>query len=251
MLKVKNLSKTFGGIKAVSDCSFHVKEGTITGLIGPNGAGKTTVFNLVSGLHKPDEGHVYFKNKKITGLASHKIASMGMTRTFQLVRLFPKLTVLENIMLARKQFGEELHHVLFNPVKVVRREKLNLQRSLDYLREVGLDEKASELAENLSYGQQKLLELAKALATEPDLILLDEPTAGVNPVMREHLKEVLRKLNDDGKTLLVIEHDMRFVMDICQEVIVLDKGTDLAVGSPDLIQNDKRVLDAYLGGAKR
>ena len=251
MLKIKNLSKSFGEIKAVNNCNFHIKEGSITGLIGPNGAGKTTIFNLITGLHRPDEGKVYFNDKDITKLASHKIAKLGLMRTFQLVRLFPKLTVLENIMLARKSFGEELHQALFNPIKIARREKINYEKAMEYLSEVGLEEKAEELAENLSYGQQKLLELAKVLAVEPELILLDEPTAGVNPVMREHLKGVIRKLNTNGKTLLIIEHDMKFIMDLCSEVIVLDHGKDLAIGSSDLIQNDKRVLEAYLGGAKK
>ena len=247
MLRVRNLDKRFDGIKAVQDCSFRVDDNSITALIGPNGAGKTTVFNLITGFIRPDNGKIRYKGKSLTGIKPYKIANFGIARTFQLIRLFPKLTVIENLMLATRQRGENLLDAIFRPGKVRQEEKRKIRFCMKLLKLVGLEEKADARAENLSYGQQKLVEIAKVLATRADLILLDEPVAGVNPVMRKKIKEVLQRLKKAGKTILLIEHDMPFVMDVCEKVIVLDRGKEIAVGTPKQIASNKQVLEAYLG----
>jgi ABC-type branched-subunit amino acid transport system ATPase component len=247
MLKVQNLNKKFEGIKAVQDCSFDVEANSITALIGPNGAGKTTIFNLITGFIRPDSGKIIFKNNSIVGMDSYKITNSGIIRTFQLIRLFPKLTVMENLLLAEHQLGESLINIFLKPKQSRQEELKKRKRCLAFLRLVGLEEKAKALAENLSYGQQKLVEIARVLATESDLILLDEPVAGVNPTMRTQIKNILKKLKERGKTILLIEHDMTFVMDVCDKVIVLDHGREIAIGSPKQIVKNKKVLEAYLG----
>jgi ABC-type branched-subunit amino acid transport system ATPase component len=247
MLKVSNLGKSFGGVAAVHDCDFEVDSNSITALIGPNGAGKTTVFNLITGFISPDKGSIRFKNRSVVGKKPHEIANLGITRTFQLIRLFPKLTVMENLLLAEHQIGENFFAAIFKPKKTRAEERRRRKRCMGFLKLVSLEQKANELAEELSYGQQKLVEIARVLATESELILLDEPVAGVNPVMRERIKQVLRQLQKAGKTILLIEHDMKFVMDVCDKVVVLDYGEEIAVGTPDEVMGDKRVLEAYLG----
>lgn len=247
LLKIKKLEKHFNGIKAVQDCDFVVDENKIVALIGPNGAGKTTVFNLITGLIKPDKGHIHFKGEPIIGLQSYQIARIGISRTFQLIRLFPKLTAMENLLLAKHQEGENFLSAIFKPRYIKHEEKTNRERCLEFLRLVGLEDKSNSRAENLSYGQQKLLEIARILATEADLLLLDEPVAGVNPVMREKIKDILLKLKKEGKTILFIEHDMRFVMGIADKVVVMDHGEEIAIGTPKQIQKNPKVLQAYLG----
>ncbi|MBS3167715.1 ABC transporter ATP-binding protein [Candidatus Woesearchaeota archaeon] len=251
VLKVTNLEKDFGGIKAVNNCNFEIKENKITTLIGPNGAGKTTVFNLITGLIKPDKGHIHFRGNHLVGLKPYKIARLGLTRTFQLIRLFPKLTAMENMLLVRSNELERFKDLIFNPKKIRHEENLNKQRCMEFLELVGIPEKHNFLAENLSFGQQKLLEIARALATESPLILLDEPVGGVNPKLRDKIRNILIKIKEQGRTLLIIEHDMNFVMKISDKVIVLDEGTVIAEGPPKKIQNNKKVLDAYLGGNKK
>tara|TARA_Y100000310_G_scaffold334233_1_gene413544 strand:- start:74182 stop:74940 length:759 start_codon:yes stop_codon:yes gene_type:complete len=247
MLHIKNLNKHFGGIKAVKDCSFEVKENEIVALIGPNGAGKTTVFNLLTGFIKPDKGHVHYKGTPLLGVKPYKISNLGITRTFQLIKLLPKLTLVENLLIAKQQSGEHLLNIMFKPKYIKHEEKENRNHCVELLDLVGLKDKRNHYAKNLSYGQQKLVEIARILATDADLLLLDEPVAGVNPVMRAKIKNILKKLKEQGKTILFIEHDMKFVMDIADRVVVLDYGTEIATGTPKQIQKNPRVLQAYLG----
>lgn len=247
LLEIKNLDKSFGKLKAVDNCSFNVGENTITSLIGPNGAGKSTVFNIINSLSKPDSGIIYFKGEPITELETYQIARLGITRTFQLIRLFPKLTVLENLMLAKRFEGEKLRNLIFKPRTVKNEEKSNKELCQEFLKIVGLQEKQHLEAGSLSYGQQKLLEIARALATEADLIMLDEPVAGVNPVLGDKIKNVLLKLKKHGKTILLIDHDMKFVMSLSDKIIVLDQGHEIAEGKPAQIKKNPRVLEAYLG----
>ncbi len=247
MLEVKHLEKQFDGIKAVHDCDFTVEENKIVALIGPNGAGKTTVFNLITGLTKLDRGDIHFKGMPIINLKPYKIAELGITRTFQLIRLFPRLTAIENLLLARSQEGENFISTIFKPFYIKHEEKTNKERVLEFLKLVNLEEKRNSLAQNLSYGQQKLLEIARALATEADFLMLDEPVAGVNPIMKNNIKNILLKLKKGGKTILFIEHDMKFVMDVADKIIVMNHGEEIAIGTPKQIQNNEKVLEAYLG----
>lgn len=246
MLTVKGLKKSFGGVHAVRDCNFTVKEGSITALIGPNGAGKTTVFNLITGLLRPDAGDVRFKGEPLTDLQSHEIFHAGIARTFQLLRIFPKLSAIENLMIA--QPGSEGMFDMFTKTKRIRdEEQTKHERAVEYLRVVGLEKKKDLKGGDLSYGQQKLLDIARCLSTEADLILLDEPVAGVNPTLREGIKKLLVNLKKQGKTILLIEHDMNFVMGMSDKVIVLDHGEEIAEGKPSAVKKNKKVIKAYLG----
>jgi branched-chain amino acid transport system ATP-binding protein len=250
MLKVTDLHKEFGGIKAVHDCDFHVKKGEIVGLIGPNGAGKTTVFNLVTGYIRPDRGTVIFDGADVTSLKPHIIARMGLSRTFQMIRLFPNMTVLENMLLAMKNQDEGFRAAIFRNPLMRKKVKQGLVRAIEMLEFVDLHAKKNELAKNLSYGQQKLLEIARALVNDPELLLLDEPAAGVNLTMLKKIKGLINKLKEQGKTILLVEHNMEFVMEMCDKVVVLDHGEEIAVGTPKQIQKNKKVLEAYLGGTE-
>jgi branched-chain amino acid transport system ATP-binding protein len=226
MLSVKNLSRRFGGVLAADRCSFDIEEGKITSLIGPNGAGKTTVFNMISGITCPDSGKISLGNKNICGISAYKIARLGISRTFQQAKVFRNMTVRDNLLLAKKCSDEEM--------------KKTLSQVHFHL---GIDTIASEL----SYGQQRLLEIARALIMPHNLLMLDEPTAGVNPKVRQELREILKKLRKSGSTILLIEHDMDFVMDISDHVIVLNRGKVLKEGKPKDVVKDKKVLEAYLG----
>jgi branched-chain amino acid transport system ATP-binding protein len=240
LLEVAEIHKTFGGLTAVNGASFVVEPGSITALIGPNGAGKTTAFNLVSGVLRPDQGSIRLRGTEITRLAPHQIAEQGVSRTFQISRGLPNLTVLENMIAAappRSLRG------LFSS-KTARPE---VERAMGLLEFVGIDHLANAYAQELSYGQRKLLEFASAIMPRPALVLLDEPASGVNPTLLEKIIDRIRQLRDDGVTFLVVEHNMDMVMKLCDSVIVMAHGAVLTQDTPRAVQKDPIVLDAYLG----
>ena len=239
LLEVNRLEKRFGGVVAVDACSFTVVAGTITGLIGPNGSGKTTVFNLVTGYLRADGGAIVFDGVRVRRPEPSALARRGLIRTFQQARIFPQLTLVENLALASAQPWWGLVRAGVRPAERKRAEEL--------LGEFGLGAHADVVAAELSYGQQKLLEFAATLMSRPKLVLLDEPTAGVNPVVVERIAGHIRRLHEQGLTFLVVEHDMAMVMSLCDPVIVLDRGAPIAEGPPLEIQRDPAVLDAYLG----
>lgn len=240
LLKTENLVRRFGGITAVDNCSISVDQGSITGLIGPNGSGKTTLFNLITNIYKPDSGNVYMHREKITGLRPSHLCHRGLSRTFQITRLFWDLSLLENMIVPVRQVG---FRSLLGP-GMLRHEE---ERAMALLKRVGLDHLKDQPARKLSFGQQKLLEFAAVLMSEPEIVLLDEPAGGVNPTMIRFIMDLIRSLNQDGVTFLVVEHNMGVVMELCDYILVLDQGRKIAEGPPQIIQSDPVVLDAYLG----
>jgi len=249
MLEVKSLEKNFGGIRAVDDCTLEVRKESITGLIGPNGAGKTTLFNLVTGFHKPDGGEILFNGERIDGLSPHEIARKALCRTFQIPRELKEMTVLENLMLVPgNQAGERIWNTWFFPGRVRRQEREIRRKAEEVLEFVELIHLKDAYAKNLSSGQKKLLELARTLMADPEMILLDEPGAGVNRSLMKKLVDNIHKLRSQGKTFFVIEHDMNLITDLCERVIVMSKGKELAEGTFEEIKTDDRVIEAYLGG---
>jgi ABC-type branched-subunit amino acid transport system ATPase component len=248
LLEAKGLVRAFGRFNAVDGVDLKVAPGTITGLIGPNGAGKSTLFNLIAGALPPTAGVIRFAGRDITGLAPNRIFTLGLARTFQIPRPFPRMTVLENAMLVPlHQSGEQFWSNWLAGRRVAREERAIRERAAEALAFCGLGQKHDELAGNLSGGQQKLLELARIMMIDPKLILLDEPAAGVNPVLIETLIDKILALQARGVTFLIIEHNMDLVMRICSPLIVMTQGRVIARGSPDAVRNDPRVLDAYLG----
>lgn len=248
VLKVQNVNKEFDGIKALDELSFEIEENSIVALIGPNGSGKTTFFNITTGFLEKNSGSIIYKGKDITSLKPFKIARLGIGRTFQNIRLFPQITVLDNVMLAFKyETGEDFLAALLQTKKMKAEDKANQCKAEELLKFVGLIEKKDKLGEELSHGQRKLLELARALALNPELLLLDEPTAGLFPEMKRLMLNHIKALKDKGKTILFIEHDMQSVMSIADKVIVLNHGKKIAEGKPEKIRTSKEVQVAYLG----
>ena len=253
ILEVESITKSFDGVRAVNNCTLSVKRGTITGLIGPNGAGKTTLFNLVTGFLRPTAGRILFEGERIDGLPPHRIFHRGIVRTFQIPRELKTMTVLENLMLVpAHQAGERIWNPWLFGFRVSRQERQIYEKALEVLEFVALLHLRDEYAANLSGGQKKLLELARTLMCDPDMILLDEPGAGVNRVLMRRLVENIETLcRDRGITFFVIEHDMDLITRLCNPVIVMSQGEYLAEGSPEEIKQDERVLEAYLGGQYR
>jgi branched-chain amino acid transport system ATP-binding protein len=249
ILVAKNVRKSFGGLMAVNDMSLEVASGTITGLIGPNGAGKTTFFNLISGLYKADAGTIFFNGERIDHLPPHKVFHKGICRTFQITRELKMMTVLENLMLVPSdQIGENLLGTWLMPRRVRAQERESRDKALEVLEFVNLIDLKDEYADNLSAGQKRLLELARTMMADPQLLLLDEPGAGVNPTLLKQLVKYIQRLAfERGITIFLIEHDMDLVMNTCDPVIVMNTGEKLTEGPPEEIRRDKRVLEAYLG----
>lgn len=249
LLKVENLSKNFGGLRAVNGVNFELYPGDLAGLIGPNGAGKTTVFNLVTGVYVPSSGDVTFKGQSIGGLAPHLINQMGIARTFQNIRLFPSLSVLENVCIAyHSHAGYSMQDAILRTARFEKQEKELMEKAQDFLSIFNLQDRQGEIARNLPYGEQRRLEIARALAAEPKLLLLDEPAAGMNPSESVALMELIHFIRDRFKlTILLIEHQMRVVMGVCEKITVMDFGEVIASGPPQAIQSNPRVVEAYLG----
>ena len=252
LLETEKLSRVYGGVVAVNEVDFRVQEGLITGLIGPNGAGKTTLFNNMTGLDTPTNGKVLFEGKDITGKKANEICRLGIARTFQNIRLFKEMSVVENVMIGRHfKVGDKNKGRFLQSVKsyffMKNEEKTIYNKALEYLDFFGLADLRNDDAKALPYGHQRELEIARAMATEPKLLFLDEPAAGMNPQETEHLMEMISRIRSLGVSVVLIEHDMKLVMNICDEITVLNFGNKIASGTPNAIKHDPVVIEAYLG----
>ncbi|MCX7821858.1 MAG: ABC transporter ATP-binding protein [Syntrophobacterales bacterium] len=248
LLAVQRITKTFGGLVAVNNVSFEVESGSIVGLIGPNGAGKTTVFNIITGIYRPDKGEIVFNGQSITLKKSHEIVKQGIARTFQTIRLFSQLSVLENVLSGfHCRTKSWVFGAIFRFPWERREERQKVEEAMKLLHFVGIERYYNLPASSLSYGNQRLLEIARALATSPQLLILDEPAGGMNEKESAELIELIRRIRDRGITVLLIEHDMNVVMDICEKVVVLEYGSKIAEGTPEEIKRNPRVIEAYLG----
>lgn len=244
MLKISNLSKHFGGVKAVDNCSFEIKENSITALIGPNGSGKSTVFNLISGILKENSGKIVYDKKDITHFSPEQISNVGVSRLFQKSQLFDNLTIKENLLLAIDNEDTKFWKNLFGNNKTTK-EKEEIVKQM--LKSIEMDSFSNKLGRDLSFGQKRLIEIGRTILNPHKLLMLDEPVAGVNPRLRKKISEILLNLRKKGATILLIEHDMNFALNLADEVIVLDEGKVIAKGTPKQIKNNKQVLEAYLG----
>ena len=247
VLTIINSNKKFDGTVALDDFSLEIPKDSITGIIGPNGAGKTTLFNVITGFLPLDSGKIIHNDKNLSRMPSYKIARAGIARTFQQLRLITRMTVLDNILLSfQNQAGENLKNTFFFPGRVKEQEEKNKEKANELLTFMGIEEKANDLIEDLSYGQQKMISLACCLASGADLLLLDEPVAGINPEMIEKILKIIKKLREAGKTFVLIEHNIEAVMQVCDRVIFMDEGKKIAEGDPESVRHDPAVIEAYL-----
>jgi len=247
VLNIINVNKKFDGTIALDDFSLEIPRDSITGIIGPNGAGKTTLFNAITGFLPLDSGKIIYNGKNLSRMPSYKIARTGIARTFQQLRLITRMTVLDNILLSfQNQAGENLKNTFLFPGQVKKQERKNREKANELLAFMGIEEKANDLVEDLSYGQQKMISLACCLASGADLLLLDEPVAGINPEMIEKILKIIKKLQRAGKTFVLIEHNIEAVMQVCDRVIFMDEGKKIAEGDPESVRHDPAVIEAYL-----
>lgn len=248
ILDTRDITKQFGGLIAVNQISMTVNKNEIVGIIGPNGAGKTSFINALTGIYKPSSGQVFFQGRDITGLPAYKIAKHGISRTFQNLRVFSNISVLENVMIgAHCRIDNPFHHIFLRPFRSKRIERQAYEKVIVLLKNVGLEEKKESLAKNLSYGEQRILEICRALASDPELLILDEPCAGMNSAEMDTLADFVKKLRDEGQTIVVIEHNMRFMMAVSDRIIVMTEGAKFREGTPAEIRNDLEVQKVYLG----